>query len=278
MKHSVKVILEPGSTCEGRLDRMIDMIHVAKICGADIVKFQYVSDPAALAKQRGASEYQDAYELICIPEHWIQILSRTCMGEGLEFMCTVYLEKDVEVVAPHVQRWKLSSFESKLMPLRNAMLRTGRPMLMSTGMIDNPVELLDAIPTAQLENIEILHCITNYPTPVDQLQLAVLGNRSLQYSGFSDHSLSTKTGGWAVVAAGIGPDLYPRCRYIEKHVKHWWVGKSNPDAVVSISAKKFIKYIENIREAEDALGNLNERYVCSDEEQWSKYRSGVHES
>lgn len=108
----VCVIAEIGSCHGGRVDAMMEAIHVAKQAGADAIKYQWVSSPERLAARRHAEDYLAAYRTIAFHDGWLRELKVKCDEVGIEFMCTVYLPEDIPVIAPLVKRFKVASFEA----------------------------------------------------------------------------------------------------------------------------------------------------------------------
>src|SRR3989442_13161469 len=161
------VIAEAGSCHDGRLDRALDLVGLARTIGADAVKFQWTSSAERLCDRRHAPEYRAAYELIAFPRPWLAILQDQAATLGLEFLCTVYLPEDVAVIAPLVARFKIASFEAEDAELRQASQSHGKPIIVSTGMTR-------AGQGGGVGADLVLHCVSAYPTPLEELNLACL--------------------------------------------------------------------------------------------------------
>lgn len=263
---SIRVIAEFGSTHGGRPDRLIDLFGAMQRRGTWAVKFQYWSDPDHLAKRRGVPD-ASAYRPWTLNPYWLPLLAEQAHKVGLQFLCTVYLPEDVETVAPHVDAWKIASFEAMDQDLIARCLAVRKlPMVISTGMMDGP-EWLRFLAWLQRLSIEgsadmtLLHCVSAYPTPVTDVNLLRMGSmrRDLQMAGlgivgvgFSDHTRYFMMG---ALAAAAGAEM------IEVHVKPSWCQDDNPDAPHSLTVEEqpwvegaFTRYLELIRTAEDALG------------------------
>lgn len=261
----ILIIAEPGSTHEGSLNRMLDLITMTKEIGANVYKSQWVSSPARLAERRRAPEYEAAYEAIAYPERWNAKLAAACHELGLEYWCSVYLPEDAAIVAPHVDTLKISSFEMLAEDLRAAVIATGKTYVISTGLASIEEARRAAL---SLFIRAMLHCVSAYPTPVDQLNLAAIGHLTLALDGygvpvgFSDHSTHKLTGAMAVAAGA---------QLVEFHVRLHDTPSTNPDYCVSRDHVRALDYIEAIRLAETMLGD-GRKTMQEAERAWAKYR------
>src|SRR5690349_14238245 len=130
----VFIIAEAGSCHDGDIEKAYQLIKAAGEQGVDAVKFQYWSDPVALATRRNAPEYLDVYKRYQVPEVWLGWLALACQASGVEFMCTVYLPQDIKVVDAWVKRHKIASFEAGDDDFVNAVLACKKETIISTGM------------------------------------------------------------------------------------------------------------------------------------------------
>ena len=240
------VIVEPGSTPERQLTRMIDMIGIAMEAGASAIKFQWTSSPERMVERRRVPiDYLDSYRLIAFPLEWFPILRAVCGDCDIDLGCTVYLPEDIDKVAQYVRFFKISSFESGLREMQASMEEYSTiPKLVSLGARthEEVKAIKQAIPVEVRAQYQWLHCISAYPAPQDMLQLGVLHGG--EYDGFSDHSRMITTGGVAV-AAGAS--------ILECHACHPKTPKTNKDFIVSLSPKELQGYISHVRTIEEML-------------------------
>ena len=233
------VIAECGSSHDNDLAKAYRLIEAAKECGADVAKFQWTSNAEAMAQRRksvGATEMYRKY--LEKPLEWLQQLKLKCDEVGIEFMCTVYLMEDIEVIAPIVKRFKVSAFENDWVDFVNAH-PSDREIIISRNK-EGQVHWL-GWPK------RVLYCVSQYPTPVEELELERM--RMTGADGLSDHTTSMLTGALAV-AMGAG------C--VEKHIRLWDTDPKNPDYGHSLKAdagdgRNFAEYVRNIRESERCL-------------------------
>lgn len=241
------VIAEAGSCHDGELEKAYRLIGAAQEAGADACKFQYWSSAAKLAARRNAKRYFDIYEKYQMPTGWLEKLYIYCNNVGIEFMCTAYLEEDIEVVNPFVKRFKIASFESADAGFIKSHAKFKKQVIISSGMCTGKdVHTLFRVSRRELEDVKILHCVSSYPTPVEEVNLGAVSDPI--FHGFSDHTTSLLTGAFAVCACW-GETI------IEKHFMLHDTVDGNPDYPHSIVPIEFMKYVQNIRLAELVLGD-----------------------
>jgi len=187
-------IAEVCSNHNQRLTRCLKMVETAKSIGCDAVKFQLfrIDDLFAPEVIRQSPRHADrrAWELSLdyIPE-----IAAYCRELDLAFGCTPFYLQAVETAQPYVDFFKISSYEILWLDLLRACAQTGLPVVLSTGMADMH-EICKAVETLQLNGcrqLTLLHCISHYPTPPAQCDLAfiaTLRNRFALPVGWSDHS------------------------------------------------------------------------------------------
>ena len=248
---SVFVIAEAGSCHDGYYEKAVGLIDVAKDAGADAVKFQYWSDAKRLADRRNAAEYLPIYQQYQMPMNWLPRLKAESNRRGIEFMVTAYLPEDVDTIAPYVERFKVASFEAGDHNFVHEHLRHEKPILVSTGM--SPT-------VSPVTSVQKLHCISSYPTPLDQANLGVLWSE--EYIGYSDHTRCVYTGAFATCAGAT---------VLEVHIKDWATARDNPDAETALDPAQFTEYVRLVRLAEKMLGD-GHKHLMACEVEMSKYQ------
>lgn len=245
------VIAEIGSCHDRELSKALALVDAAAAAGADVVKAQFWSSADRLAdRRRVPDEYRQIYRLYQMPADWLPVLHERCECHGVEFMCTTYLPEDVAVVAPFVQRFKISSFEAEAGDLIEAHRPfSHRAIVVSLGMAASRAAV-----TAVFRRARFLHCVSAYPAPLDEMQLSVLWSRD--YAGLSDHSRQLDMGGLAVAA---GAEI------IEAHIRLDDTDPSNPDFATAFSPGEFAEYVANIRRVETIMGDGRKRLMPSEE-------------
>ena len=200
-----KFIAEICSNHNGDLDRALALIDAAKAIGCDGVKFQLfrinelfhesiLTHPDYQAKLEARRQWE-------IPLEWLPILSERCKDLGIEFGCTPFYLDAVNELFPHVDFYKVASYELLWLDLIEKISQTGRPLIMSTGMA-TLTEIHEAVSRFQCSHtyrsdpkLTLLHCVSAYPTAVEQCHLGCIGElRSYPWGrhqyGWSDHSVN----------------------------------------------------------------------------------------
>lgn len=250
---SVFIIAEAGSSWDCDLYKALKLIDAAKECGADAVKFQWTSDAYKMAQRRqlGLAE-ESAYGMykkyLQYHPDFLNRFKEHCDSVGIEFMCTTYLIEDIATIAPLVKRFKVSAFESKWELFVAAHEEFGKAVIIS----QNPGSRMDYWRYIKHNlTIETLHCISKYPTPLEDVGLGWI--KDDEHQGFSDHTANVLTGA-AAVAAGA--------RIIESHIRLEDTPSSNPDYPHSLAANgvpddcgriPYEQYVSNIRAVERML-------------------------
>lgn len=252
----VFVIAEAGSSHDNDLAKAFRLIEAAKECGADAVKFQWTSNANKMADRRGLGD--DAAlmytKYLQKSKDWLHQLKAHADKVGVEFMCTAYLIEDIATIAPLVKRFKVSAFEAEWLEFLHAHVPFNKRMIVS----HNPQY---KIPEDYFGDFwrdvcdgpgqpEYLHCISKYPTPIEELGLTACTRDEGDGMGLSDHTTSTLTGALAVAAGAT---------IVEKHIKLSDTDPGNPDYGHSLVADtnnpefSFKRYVDNIRIAERCL-------------------------
>lgn len=189
-----RFIAELGSNHNRDLDRACELLEQCARAGAGAVKLQVfrVEDlfaPEVLAA-RADLRARRAWEL---PPELVAPIAERCRELGMELGATAFGLWAVAALEPHVDFFKVASYELLWHELIRRVAATGKPLVLSTGMaglaeIDAAVAAARA---AGCESPRLLHCVSGYPTPLEQCNLAAIGALRRRYGcavGWSDHS------------------------------------------------------------------------------------------
>lgn len=146
--------------------------------------------------------------------------------------------------------YKIASFEAIDLPLIRRAASTGKPLIISTGMtdLDEIEEAVEAARDAGCRDLALLHCVSGYPTPVQESNLTTIPDLARRFGlvvGLSDHTLGTTT---AVASVALGASI------IEKHVT-LRRADGGPDAAFSLEPQELEVLCRDTREVWDALGS-----------------------
>jgi N,N'-diacetyllegionaminate synthase len=221
----------------------VEMVHIAKQCGADGVKLQFFGDPKDLAARRGLGpEYAEVYAKYDVPAEWLAVLQETAHRLGLRFVVTVFRPEDAALVAKVADDLKVSSFEAEDADVLAAVAEARRPgqrVIVSLGMGKSVEPALALVG----RDVLALHCVSAYPAPAQDLNLQRIQSQGL--AGYSDHSGKTFTGGLAVACGA---------KLVEVHFRLDATDKANPDYPHSLPPHGLALYVADVRAAERMLG------------------------
>jgi len=199
-----RFIAEVSSNHNRDLARTLEFVRVAAAAGCAAVKFQLfrideLFAPEILAVSPGHRRRRE-WEL---PLSFLAPLRAECDRRGVEFGCTPFYLDAINELLPHAHFFKVASYELLWHELIAGCARTGKPLILSTGMatlpeIDAAVECaLQAFPGPG-RDLTVLHCVSGYPTPLADCNLAAIGTLRARYAsrypgikiGWSDHSVN----------------------------------------------------------------------------------------
>ena len=198
---AVTFVAEVSSNHQRDLGRCLAFIDTAAAIGCRAVKFQLFKvrelfAPEVLEKREDLMR-REAWEL---PAGFLPALSARCREAGILFSCTPFYLAAVEELLPYVDFYKIASYELLWDDLLRACARTGKPVVLSTGMADLG-EIRGAVRTpadAGCRDLTLLHCVSGYPVPPEECNLAAIETirssfrgspfESFLRFGWSDHS------------------------------------------------------------------------------------------
>ena len=268
------VVAELSGNHNGDFDRAIQLADAAIDAGADAIKLQtYTADTLTIKCDAQPFQIQDGpwagrtlhdlYEWAHTPWEWHRpifehVRSRGCCCFSTPFdMTSLNLLEDLDCPI-----YKIASFEIVDLELIRAVASTGKPMVISTGM-SSKVEISEALAAASsggCQSLILLHCVSGYPTPADQIHARTMQSLADQFKvpvGISDHTLDALV---PVVCTSMGA-----C-FIEKHVT---LNRSDggPDAGFSLEPSEFSEMADAARRAWSILGSAgsDSRPACEDQ-------------
>jgi sialic acid synthase SpsE len=193
---TTRFVAEVSSNHGRDLARAVAFVETAARIGCAAVKFQLFKvdelfAPEILAKSathRARAQWE-------LPEEFLSPLAGRCRELGIAFACTPFSLRAVNVLEPYVDFYKIASYELLWGDLLRACARTGKPVVIATGMatLDEVRRGTDVLRGSGCSDPTVLHCTSGYPTPVDQCNLAAIDTLRVATSarvGWSDHSVS----------------------------------------------------------------------------------------
>jgi pseudaminic acid synthase len=273
--HPCYVIAEAGSNHNRDLDTAKRLIDVAAESGSDAVKFQtYTAEglysrktpnPSYLAKDHLLKDQETVWELIKrveIPWEWHQALADHAAAAGVDFLSTPFEEAAVELLEGlKVPAYKVASYEITHLPLIEFCARTGKPLLLSTGMasLADIERALDVANAAGCDQVALLHCAINYPPNFEDLNLRAIQTLRSAFQvpvGWSDHTMGHTAD---VTAVALGACL------VEKHFT-LSREQEGPDHAFALEPDELAAMVQAIRETEASLGSPVKRVTEAESE------------
>jgi len=262
--HPPYVIAELSANHNGSLDTALEIVEKAARTGAAAVKLQtYRPDTITLNSQ--ADDFQikdglwagrnlyDLYEWAHLPWDWHKPLFERAAGLGVTMFSSPFDSTAVDLLEDlNAPAYKIASFEAIDLPLIRYVAGTGKPMIISTGMADQD-EIGEAIVTARdagCSDLVVLHCVSGYPAPAGDYNLATLADMAQRFdvlTGLSDHTIDNAT---AVAAVALGAVM------IEKHITLDRQG-GGPDDSFSLEPSEFTTLCDSAKTAWQAVGQVD---------------------
>jgi sialic acid synthase SpsE len=252
------VIAEIGVNHDGLLDRALELVRIAKQCGADAVKLQIFQADQLMHSTSVFAEYQQEqceesnavemlrrYELNAAA---IQTLVAAIRAAEMLPLATPFSLGDVGTIHQlKLPAIKIASPDLVNLPLLQCAAKTGAALLVSTGAATLDEVHRSAHWLKQLgAKFSLLHCVSSYPTPADQAHLSWISELS-QFGvpvGYSDHTTEVISGAFAVAAGAC---------IIEKHLTYD-CSAIGPDHAASADPQQFAEYVKMIRLADVLRG------------------------
>lgn len=276
------IIAELSANHNGSLKRALDTITMAKSCGADAVKIQtYTADTMTIdcnnqeftitgGAWKGYNLYR-LYEWAQTPYDWHQALFDHAREIGITIFSTPFDESAVDLLEDlNTPAYKIASFEAVDIPLIKYVAKTGKPIIISTGMAnyEEITEAVNAARSAGCNDLVLLHCISSYPAPVDQSNLKTipdLAKKMNVVTGLSDHTLGTTV---SIASVALGASI------IEKHVT-LNRNEKGPDSEFSLEPNELELLCRQTNDAWQSLGKPCYELKAS-EDTYIKYRRSIY--
>ena len=258
----VLIIAEAGVNHNGSLAMAKELVEAAKVCGADIIKFQFFEGVNLVIPNTKKANYQinksDETQLEMLRKLELNFeehmhLKEFCKEKKIEFLSSGFDLKSLDYIKKlDLKRYKIPSGEITNLPYLRMVGKQNKPIILSTGM-SNMDEIEMAlnqllISGSKKEDITILHCTTEYPAPLHDVNLRAMNTIRNKFDtkvGYSDHTLGIEV---SLAAVALGADI------IEKHFT-LDNDQDGPDHKASLEPGQFKNLVKGIRNISTSLGS-----------------------
>lgn len=279
-RHTI-IIAEAGVNHNGSLDRAREMVRVAKAAGVDYVKFQTAVPEKVISSIAPKAEYQketdgegrsqlDMCRAIHLPLSDYAGLRLLCEEEGVGFMSTPFDLESLDLLGTmNPDYMKVPSGEITNLPYLRGVGALGIPVIISTGMATIP-EIVDAVeiltgaseryPSSSRltrDDIIVLHCNTEYPTPMADVNLRAMEEIRKATGcrvGYSDHTQGIEV---PIAAVALGASVIEKHFTLDRNLP-------GPDHKASLEPDELDLMVKSIRNVEQALGLPHKRVTESE--------------
>lgn len=258
------VIAEIGVNHDGSVQRAIDLVRIARNCGADAVKLQVFRAALLMNASSKFAEYQrergvgiggngdspaDMLRRYELSGEDVRKVVHVIRELKMVPIATPFSPPDMDTIAGlRLPAVKVASPDLVNRPLLASIASYGRPMIVSTG----AATMQEVVTSVQWlrgwkSRFALMHCVSAYPTPNDQANLCWIGELASHFDvpvGYSDHTTDVMAGGFAAAAGAC---------VVEKHLTYDR-GAKGPDHAASADPMHFERYVKHIREADRLRG------------------------
>jgi len=259
------IIAEAGVNHNGDIDLAKKLIVEAAAAGADLVKFQTFLAKNIVSSTAPKAEYQklttdsgesqlEMIQKLELSRDSHEVLIAECRRQGIGFFSTAFDTESFDMLLDLgcVDLIKIPSGEITNLPLLRYMTRLGKPVLLSTGMatlgeVEAAIQVIEAAGTPR-HFITLLHCTTEYPTPMEDVNLRAMIAMKQTFGvevGYSDHTPGIEV---AIAAAAMGAAVIEKHFTLDKNLH-------GPDHKASLEPHEFKAMVQAIRNIEFALGD-----------------------
>ncbi len=259
--NNVLIIAEAGVNHNGSIENAKKLIDVAAQAGVDYVKFQTFKAANIASKTATKAEYQkkdnnsesqvEMLKKLELSDKDHDLLIDYCKEKNIRFLSTPFDEESIVLLKNKgITIGKIPSGEITNLPYLQAMAKAFPTIILSTGMC-SLAEIKDAVTVllesgSTIENITILHCNTEYPTPMTDVNLKAMNHIAGELKikvGYSDHTLGIEV---PVAAVALGATVIEKHFTLDRNME-------GPDHRASLEPSELIAMVKAIRNIEDAV-------------------------
>jgi pseudaminic acid synthase len=273
LSHKPFIIAEMSGNHNNSLERAVKIVEEAAKCGADAIKLQtYTADTITIDSKNSEFNINDKqslwygkslyelYDEAHTPWEWHEAIFNCAKKNGIICFSSAFDESAVDFLTNlDAPAFKIASFENNHIPLIKKVVRTKKPIIISTGMatISELEDVVNIFKDDDLRNLILLKCTSNYPASAGNSNLLTIPHMKEMFNcqvGLSDHTLGNGT---SIAAVTLGATV------IEKH---FTLNRSEEsvDSAFSMEPNELRLLVSETKAAWNSLGSIH--YGPSDEE------------
>lgn len=258
------IIAEAGVNHNGDIALAKELVARAAACGADLVKFQSFITGKSISRQAPKAEYQkgstdpdesqfDMVRKLELSRADHEVLVQECQKHGIGFFSTAFDVESLDLLlAIGMSRLKIPSGELTNLPFLRRIGTCDKDVILSTGManlgdIEAALDVLERAGTPR-SRITVLHCNTEYPTPMEDVNLRAMLSMRAAFGvaiGYSDHTKGIEI---PIAAVALGATVIEKHFTLDRDLP-------GPDHQASIEPDELAAMVRGIRNVERALGD-----------------------
>lgn len=279
---SIIIIAEAGVNHNGSLETAKQMVLAAREAGADYIKFQTFSPEKLVSVFAEKAEYQrqttgteesqlEMLKKLALTQKDFLELNEYCRQQGIGFLSTPFDLDSIHFLDKlNMDFWKLPSGEITNLPYLLEIAGTGKPVVMSTGMCDLEEirQAVDCLKKAGTPELTLLHCNTEYPTPMEDVNLKAMAAMEREFHlpvGYSDHTKGIEI---PIAAAALGACVIEKHFTLDRTME-------GPDHRASLEPEELKAMVTAVRNVEQALGSGKKEPSQSEEKNRAVARKSI---
>lgn len=278
----VYIIAEAGVNHNGNIDIAKRLVDVAKEAGADVVKFQTFRADSLASKYAQKAEYQ--FHTIDEKETQKEMLKkleltydmhveliRYCKQAGIEFLSTPFDLDSIDLLeSVGMNLYKIPSGEITNLPYLRKIGSLKKPVILSSGMstLEEVEEAVKILKESGAAGVSVLHCNTQYPTPMEDVNLNAIKSMQEEVGvrvGYSDHTEGIEA---SIAAVAIGAEIIEKHFTLDKTME-------GPDHKASLEPHELKAMVKAVRNIETAMGDGEKRPTFSEKENIAIVRKSI---
>ena len=275
------IIAEAGVNHNGQLDLAKKLVDAAVTAGADAVKFQIFKPDEVVTKEAVLADYAkrnigknisqlELLKKVSLSYKEFKVLKEYCDKKHIIFLATPHSFDAIDFLDDLVPAFKFGSGDITNTPALKHAAAKHKPLILGTGMatMNEVQEAIHAITSTGNHNIVALHCTTNYPCPLEEVNLRAMLTMKKKLPclvGYSDHTPGITV---PIMSAALGAVILEKHLTLDKNLP-------GPDHKASLKPAEFKQMVTEIRNAEKAMGWSEKKPTTSDKKNVKYVRKSI---